>query len=272
MMKMKMRLFFTLIFFIAFCSIAAADESLPGVGKVVKYVLEPTLSSWYGMSDEGHWYGAFGELTLWREETDKEKRWSPGFDVMASYSDGNVSESSYKWNEVTVGGGPAIKYADHKPEQPWQWQLKARVLYEQSDGDNHDDAYKVEQRSILLNPYMEYVGRINREWLWGSTVEGRIALWRKIDSTLADEILKNRNAACGSLFAQYKFDRNLQSRFTISRLYQGWDKKSGVELNPELRISEIVMLGVKGAVIGGETVVTGFIRFELGKPLRDLNL
>lgn len=269
---MKARFFFILTFVIAFCSIAAADESSPDAGKVVKYALEPTLGSWYGTSDESHWYGAFGELTLWREETDKEKRWSPGFDVMASYSDGRVNESSYKWNEVTVGGGPAIKYADHKPEHPWQWQLKARVLFEQIDGDNTDDAYWVKQGSILLNPYTEYVGRLNREWLWGAMVEGRIALWREIDSKWTEEILKNRNSASGSVFAQYKYSHDFQGRLTLSGLYQGWDKKSGVELSPELRINEIVMLGVKGAMIGGETVVTGFIRFELGKPLRDLNL
>jgi hypothetical protein len=31
-------------------------------------------------------------------------------------------------------------------------------------------------------------------------------------------------------------------------------------------------LGVKGAVIGGETVVTGFVRIELGKLLREIGL
>ncbi len=74
------------------------------------------------------------------------------------------------------------------------------------------------------------------------------------------------------MFAQYKFNHDLQSRLTLSGLYQGWDKKSGVELSPEIRFKEAVMLGVKGAVIAGKTVVTGFIRFELGEPLRDLNI
>ncbi len=271
--RMKVLFYATLIFLVAFCSIAAADEITAAAGKAgtLNYFLEPTIGSWYGKSDDGHWYGAFGELTLWREETDKEKRWSPGFDVIASYSHGNVIESAYKWNEKTIGGGPAIKYADHEPEHPWQWQLKARVLYEQIDGDNPDDAYKVMQRSILLNPYTEYVGRINREWIWGATAEGRIALSRSIDSTWSGEIPSNRNTASGSVFAQYKFNHDLQGRLTLSGLYQGWNKKSGVELSPELHISEIVMLGVKGAVIGGETVITGFIRLEFGKPLRDLN-
>lgn len=271
---MKTRFYAILIFFVAFYSFASADEITPAASKAdtVKYFLEPTIGSWYGTSDDGHWYGAFGELTLWREEVHKEKRWSPGFDVIASYSHGRVGGSSYKWNEKTFGGGPAIKYANHDAEHPWQWQLKARVLFEQIDGDNPDDAYKVKQRSILLNPYTEYVGRINRKWLWGATAEGRIALWRKIDSTWTDEIPSNRNTACGSLFAQYKFNRDIQGRLTLSGLYQGWDRKSGVELSPELRVSEIVMLGVKGAVIGGETVVTGFVRIELGKPLRDIGL
>jgi hypothetical protein len=271
---MKALFYTTLIFLVAFCSIASADEITPAASKAgtAKFFLEPTLGSWYGTSDDGHWYGAFGELTLWREKTYKEKRWSPGFDVIASYSHGRVSNSSYKWNEKTIGGGPAIKYADHDPEHPWQWQLKARILFEQIDGDNPDDAYKVKQRSILLNPYTEYVGRINRKWLWGATAEGRIALWRKIDSTWRDELPSNRNTACVSLFAQNKFTHDFQGRLTLSGLYQGWDKKGGVELSPEIRISEIVMLGLKGAVIGGETVVTGFIRLELGKPLRDLAL
>ncbi len=141
------------------CSIAQAGEVTQGESKPssIKLFIEPTIGSWYGTSDDGHWYGAFGELTLWREEVHKEKGWSPGFDMIASYSHGGVSESSYKWNEKTVGGGPALKYADHDPGQPWQWQLKARVLFEQTDGNNPDDAYKVKQRSILLNPYTEYV-------------------------------------------------------------------------------------------------------------------
>lgn len=272
--RMKL-LFFLLISLVAPYSVASAAVITPGASKAgdtVQFFREPTLGAWYGTSDAAHWSGIFGELSVWREETDKGKRWSPGFDVIASYSAGRVDESSYKWNEVTVGGGPALKYADHSPVQPWQWQLKARALYEQIAGDNPDDAYKVQQRSILLNPYSEYVGRLNQDWLWGVTAEGRIALWREMDSTWSDEPLKNRNTACGSLFAQYKLNRDLQGRFTLSGIYQGWDKKSGIELSPELRISEIVMLGVKGAVIGDETVVTGFIRFELDKPLRDLNL
>lgn len=271
---MRVRFLLILIVLVALCPCASADEITPGANKAdpVKYFLEPTLGSWYGTSAGGHWYGGFGELSLWREETNKGKRWSPGFDVIASYSDGRVNESSYKWNEVTAGGGPGIKYADHDPEHPWQWQLKARALFEQIDGDNPNNAYKVTQRSVMLNPYTEYVGRLNPEWLWGATAEGRIALWRSIDSTWSDEAPSNGNTACASVFAQYKLNHDLQSRLTLSGLYQGWDKKSGVELSPELRISEIAMVGVKGAVIGGESVVTGFIRFELGKPLRNLNL
>jgi len=95
-------------------------------------------------------------------------------------------------------------------------------------------------------------------------------LWRSIDSSWSGETPGNRNTANVGLFSQYKFTRNLQGRVTLSGLYQGWDKKSGIELSPEIRINETVMLGVKGAVIGGETVITGSIRLELGKPLRAL--
>src|SRR3990170_13250 len=100
---MKTRFYVTLIFLVAFCSFASADEITPVASKTgtAKFFLEPTVGSWYGTSDDGHWYGAFGELTLWREEIHKEKRWSPGFDVIASYSHGRGSESFYKWNEKT---------------------------------------------------------------------------------------------------------------------------------------------------------------------------
>ncbi|NTW88742.1 MAG: hypothetical protein HGB26_06385 [Desulfobulbaceae bacterium] len=269
---MKMYFFSFLIFLLTFSSIAAANEITPAAGKTtVNYSLEPTIGSWYGTSDASHWYGAFGELALWREETDKEKRWSPGVDLIASYSHGRVRECAYKWNEKAIGGGPAIKYADHDPEHPWQLQLKTRILFEQIDGDNPDDGYKVKQRSVLLNPYAEYVGRLNPKWLWGSTAEGQIALSRSIDSTWRGDVPSNRNTACASLFVQNKFSHDFQGRLTLAGVYQGWDKKSGIELSPELRIKETLMLGVKGAVIGGETVVTGYIRLELGKPLRDLN-
>jgi hypothetical protein len=271
---MKTRCFLTLILLIGFHSIASADEMTPAASKAstLKYFLEPTLGSSYATSDDGHWNNAFGELTLWRERTDKGKRWSPGFDVIASYSHGRESDSFYKWNEKTIGGGPAIKYADHDSEHPWQWQLKARILFEQIDGDNPGDAYKVKQKSILLNPYTEYVRRTSKKWLWGATAEGGITLSKSIASTMIDEIPSNRDRASASLFAQNKFNHDLQGRLTLSALYQGWDKKGGVELSPEVRFKEYVMLGVKGAVIGSETVGTGFIRFELGKPLRDLKI
>ena len=285
-----MRVYVLLIVLLAFCSFTAAaagsdrnavseqmldnskQESEREADKTTKIIFEPTIGSWYGTSDDGHWYGAFGELTLWREERDKEKSWSPGLDMIASYSHGRMSESAYKWIEKTVGGGPAIKYADHDPEHPWQWQLKIRVLFEQTDGDDSDKSYKVKQRSILLNPYTEYVTRLTPKWIWGATAEGKIALRRSINSTWSDEVPSNRNTVNAGLFSQYQVNHELQGRLTLSGLYQGWDKKSGVELSPELRIKEIIMFGVKGAIIGGETVVTGFAMIELGKPLRDLNI
>lgn len=266
---MKARFYIATIIFMIFCSAAFAEEKAEGKAR---FFLEPTLGSWYGTSNDSHWYGAFSELTLWREDSSKVQGWSPGADFIVIYSHGRETASSYKWTEKTVGGGPALKYANHEGIRPWQWQLKARVLFEQIDGDNPDTTYKVNQRSILLNPYMEYVQRINDEWIWGATAEGRIAVSRSIDSSWSNELASNRNTADASVFAQRELNENLQGRLTVSGVYQGWDKKSGIELSPELRIKETVMLGIQGALLGRESVLTGYVRIELGKPLRDLNI
>ncbi|MCI5227811.1 MAG: hypothetical protein D3918_14400, partial [Candidatus Electrothrix sp. AX2] len=70
----------------------------------------------------------------------------------------------------------------------------------------------------------------------------------------------------------YRINYHLQGRLTFTGLYQGWDENSGVELNTEIRIKEMVMLGVKGAIIDDETVVTPFIRLDFNDSLKRLDI
>ncbi|MCI5135437.1 MAG: hypothetical protein D3920_10275 [Candidatus Electrothrix sp. AW2] len=257
-------LFAELFYLVLHSSSATASDN--------RIFFEPTFGTWYGTSDVSSLYGGFGELTIWYEDTEKAKIWSPGLDVITAYNHGKVNESSYTWEEKTIGGGPSIKYSDYKSEHPWHWQLKARVLFEQIDGENSTSGYEVKQQSVLLNPYTEYTIRVNRKWLWGITAEGRIAINKSIESTWKEETASNRNAVNGSLFAQYRINYHLQGRLTFTGLYQGWDENSGVELNTEIRIKEMVMLGVKGAIIDDETVVTPFIRLDFNDSLKSLNI
>ena len=235
-----------------------------------KYFYEPTIGSWYGSSDSAYWYGVFGELTIWKEAANSHKQLTPGIDLMAIYSHGKVKDSSYKWDEKTIGGGLALKYAVHSKRQPWMWQLKVRILYENIDGDDSDNHYEMNQKSILLNPYTEYTKRQNDSWIWGLTAEGRVALNKNFESSIEQEDDSDRDQAYVTIFTQHALNDNLQGKMILAGIYQGWDDKSGIEISSELRIIETYMVGIKAAKIGSESVFTGFIRLEFGKPLRDL--
>lgn len=236
-----------------------------------KFVIEPTIGTWYSSGDESRSYGAFGDLTTWREPTAKGSAWSPGIDLFAVISHGKSKISAYSWDEKTFGGGPALKYVSPKIIEPWQWAIKLRFLFTQTDGENSEQPYKMTQRDFTINPYTEYIKRAEAvEWLWGMTAEARIALSKTRNSTWSADTPNNTNYGNISVFAQYEFTPDIQGRLTLAGLYEGWDKKYGIEVSPELRLNETFMLGVKSAKIGDASVTTGFLRVDFGEPLRKL--
>jgi len=79
-----------------------------------KFVFEPTVGTWYFSGEESNSYGAFGELTTWRESTAKGSAWSPGIELFTVVSHGESKISAYRWDENTFGGGPALKYISPK--------------------------------------------------------------------------------------------------------------------------------------------------------------
>lgn len=249
------------------CSGVSAAEASGAKSTVLTF--EPSFGAWYGSSDTAHWKGAFAELTTWREERNREKGFSFGLDAIGAYSDGSAVESGYEWEEKRIGAGPAIQYSDNSVLDPWQWQLKVRLLYERVDGNNQE-GYRQRQESIILNPYTEYLLRIAPTWIAGLTAEGCVMLTASKSSTIAhgDEI-SDRNQAVVSAYAQHKLGRKIQGRVSVLGLYQGWDDKIGEELAVELRFNETLMCGVQAGLLGDSKVYTLFVRAELAKMLRD---
>ena len=250
------------------CSgVSAAEPS--GAKSTARFTFEPTFGALYGASDTAHWQGGFAELTTWREERNRDKGFSFGLDTIATYSTGSVIDSTYKWEEERIGAGPAIQYSDNNVLDPWQWQLKVRLLHERVDGNNQE-SYRQRQESIILNPYTEYLLRLAPTWLAGLTAEGCLMLTASKSSTVAygDEI-SDRNQAIVSVYVQHKLGRKIQGRVSVLGLYQGWDDKLGEELAAELRYNETMMCGLQGGLIGDSHVITVFVRVELAKLLRD---
>lgn len=259
-------------------------EYLPPVENYWTGEHEPIVGAWAWQNDLARGWGAYGEYLFWaRKGRDYifENGWSPGIGIYGMYSEGESRTSSYEWIEKGFGPQVGIKYIAGGAEDPWQWQLKLRFVFEDMSGGN-GEGYGMNQDHRKLGAYTEYVEKESEDFLWGLTAEAWFGLDGNIDSTWSGDVPSKRGMASIGAFGQWKLNDDWQFRLSSSLFYQEWDRLMGLRFQAEFRYDETIMVGPYLSVFpfGLSSVYSGisawdlttpgaFVRVEFGKPIRD---
>ena len=263
---------------------------IPGKEPESKWAIEhePIGGAYVWDNKLAHGWGVYGEYLSWSREEypwGYANGWSPGIGIYGYYSEGDTETNPhYSWLERGWGPQLGIKYIGMTDDgKPWQWQLKTRYVFEHMSGKN-TAGYRMQQYDEKIGVYAEVLKRINPKWIIGATAEGWYAVSRDIDSTWSGDKPSNRNTLALNLLAQYKINDDWQTRGVFTPFfYQGWDRLWGTSALLEARYKETVMVGPRIAVFpfglskvydgvasaGDLTTLTGFVRLELGAPIRN---
>lgn len=248
---------------------------------------EPIVGAYVWDNKLAHGWGGYGEYIAWlRKEYPwgYANGWSPGVGIYGYYSEGDTETSPHYW-WVERGWGPqlGLKYiGETKDGKPWQWQAKLRYVWEHMHGENIE-GYEMHQDNTKIGLYTEVLKRTDPKWIIGATAEGWYALDRDITSTWSGDKASNRTTLAINALAQYKINDDWQVRGSAGPFYQGWDKLWGLRASAEARYKETIMVGPQFAVFpfglskvydgvasaGDLTTITGFVRVELGAPIRN---
>ncbi|HCU01306.1 MAG: hypothetical protein UR66_C0019G0007 [Candidatus Moranbacteria bacterium GW2011_GWE1_35_17] len=259
-------------------------EYLPAPEKHWTIEHEPIIGAWVWQNELARGWGGYAEYMAWLRKGrcyEFENGWSPGIGIYGMYSEGESRASSYNWDEDAFGGQAGIKYIAGGLEDPWQWQLKLRLVWEDMDGGNAE-GYHMDQDHLKLGFYTEYVEKEDEGFLWGITGEAWFGLDGSIDSSWSGDIPSKRGMAAINLFGQWKLNEDWQLRLSGGPFYQEWDRLTGIHLQAEFRWNETIMFGpyISFFPFGLSSVYDGisamdlttpgaFVRVEFGKPIRD---
>lgn len=248
---------------------------------------EPILGA--GLWGNGIAKGSFGygEYVAWLK-TSCDSQYSYGVGIYGSVEDGESKLSAYEWWGYTFGGQLGIKrywlYRDEQDKKfrAQQWQLKARLVWEETYGKNPDSGYRMNQEHFKLGLYGEYIRQMDDRWQGILIAEGWHSLDGSIKSTWSGDSPSNRTQLSMGAYAQYKLDQNWQIRFGGGPFYQGWDHMWGLHARAEARYKETLMIGpyVNLFPFGKSSIYNGiptsdlqtigaFVRIEFGKIIRE---
>lgn len=247
---------------------------------------EPIVGAYAWHNDLARGWGGYGEYMAWlRKEYPwgYANGWSPGVGIFGYYSEGDTKTlPHYWWGERGWGPQIGLKYIGETEDgKPWQWQAKLRYVWEHMYGKN-EVGYQMHQDNTKLGLYTEVLKRTDPEWIVGATAEGWYALDRDITSSWSGDKPSNRTTLAVNALAQYRLSDDWQVRGSAGPFYQGWDKLWGLRASAEARYRETIMFGPQIAIFpfglssvydgvasaGDLTTLTGFVRLELGAPIR----
>lgn len=260
---------------------------------------EPTIGAgvWENGIAEGRF--AYGEYMVWLK-TNCASEYSYGLGVYGMLEDGESKLSAYEWKGYGIGFQTGIKryWLDHTGEKrvvgvdedgndvsirvarARQWTVKARIIWEHTDGENPESGYHMRQSNAKLGLYAEYIRELDDRWQMILIGEGWHALDKSIKSTWSGDKPANRNQLMVGLYGQYKIDEAWQLRFGAAPFYQGWDNLKGIHFRAEARYKEVVMFGpyfnffpwkssaYKGVPLHDLQTWGAFVRVEFGPIIR----
>lgn len=211
---------------------------------------EPILGggTWGNGIAEGDF--AYGEYMLWLKNPifrcDSEYAFGLGF--YGNWDQGESSISSYEWEGYAFGPQIGMKYSsvylddDDKKYRLQQWTAKLRLVWEDTKGSNKE-GYKMQQDSLKLGLYTEYIRELNDKWMAMGVIEGWIDVDSSINSTWSGDSPSERGQISLAAYAQYKINEDWSVRFGGGPFYQEWDDMFGLHLRAEARWKKTVMFG-----------------------------
>jgi hypothetical protein len=247
---------------------------------------EPIVGGYAWDNKLAHGWGGYGEYMAWLRKAypwGYANGWSFGLGIYGAYSEGDTETLPHYWwlEKIWAVQAGAKFIGETNRGQPWQVQLKVRYGKEYMHGEN-TAGYEMSQVNDKIGFYTEALERINPKWIIGATAEGWYALSRDMDSTWSGDKPSNRTTLALNALAQYKINEDWQVRGAAGPFYQGWDKLWGLRALAEMRYKETIMAGPQIAIFpfglssvydgvsaSDLTTLTGFVRVELGAPIRN---
>jgi len=249
---------------------------------------EPIFWAYYWENDNiAKGWGGGIEYMAWLRRTYNslyENGWSPGIGFYATYAEGDSKLSQYGWHERAWGPSVGIKYIGLTENGNfWQWQLKFRYVWEYQKGFNSESRYSRKQWNEKPGLYTELLYQYDEKTVFGLQAEGWLTTHRSLESSWSGDKMQNRDQLSVFLLAQRKFTDNWSGRFAIGPFYAGWDNMWGMRAILEARYKEMLMFGpsvawypfginhalYEGFSSGDLTTWMGFVRVELGNPIRN---
>lgn len=222
-----------------------------------------------------HGGSLWGEALLWTPSN--EEGLSAGGGIFVSGGTGESKTSAYQWDEGSRGVQVAVKQNylgdpnDEGKRYPRNWQIKARLLHDQVEGENPESGYSMSQKGPKVCAYGEYIAQTDEKWKFGITGEGCVANNQSITSTWSGDTPQDRGSFQMSIFAQRMLTKNVAVRGILGASHQNWDKLNLVRGTVELRYEKdglVVAAGPTIAVPIGKIPVAyqGISRSKLVTP------
>lgn len=244
----------------------------------LEYELITGVGVWKNDAAQGHFY--WGEGLISCELGD-------GYSVGAGfygYGGSGESGTGYSWDEGGIGPQVGLKrnfLASHHDEfgqevlYPAGWQLKLRYL-PNDYVEGRSDSYHVKQWGQKFGLYGEYWQRVSESALYGVSAE---AWWYdagRFSSSWSGDSPQDRGSQAVSLFAQYRLSDDWQFRPIGRVFHQNWDKVTFLQVIPEFRYDESLMISpwISVPIINGNGAGPTYgltLRYELWGKLREKN-
>lgn len=214
-----------LIMLVAPMAMAADNELIVGGGL------------WWNRLAEGNYF--YGEDVVWTGAGS-----NFGVGLYGMRESGESKTSDYTWSGYLLG--PQIGFQNNwtgSDGLPEQWQLKLRLVYEETKGESATSGYHFTQKDVKAGLYGEYVNQVSLNWKTILSGEGWFMLQKERDSSWDEDEAEDRNQACAGFYGQWNPNKDFSIRFGAGPFYQGWDDMTGVTGRVEIRLAETVMVG-----------------------------
>jgi len=245
-------------------------------GCAIEYELITGAGVWKNDAAQGHFF--FGEGMLYSCDLGNGVSVGVGF---YGYGGSGESGTGYSWDEGGFGPQVGVKRNFLKThhdefgqevEYPAGWQVKARWL-PNDYVEGHSDSYQVKQWGQKYGLYGEYWQRTSESALYGVSAE---AWWydaTRFSSSWSGDSPQNRGSQAVSAFAQYRLNDDWQFRPIARVFHQNWDEVTFVQVIPEFRYDESLMISpwISVPIINGGDAGPTYgltLRYELWGKIR----
>lgn len=202
------------------------------------------IGGWGNNLARGMW--AYGEYIPWLRQC-----YGPlsfGLGIYGTLEDGETKGSDYEWWGLGIGPQAGMKYTtfyldDEGFKRIQQFELKLRLVWEYTHGENSQSEYKMHQNSWKLGTYVEDVLELNDRWRAIFTGEAWFNLDRDRESTWSGDSVSSRSFFGVAAYLQYKLNSDVEFRFGGGPFWQGWDNLWGLYGKFEVRLWKTIMLG-----------------------------